>query len=88
MILSGRKVVASDPDARALVDVVVDSPDMERALAAAIEQFDSPAVRANRKILNFALYPEQEFRAYMAEVAWQQAVRLHSIDVAAATANA
>lgn len=54
---------------------------MDRAVAESLERLDSPAVVTNRRMLNLAEEPPEQFRQYMAEFAMQQALRLYSQDV-------
>jgi thioesterase DpgC len=81
IILQGRRVCANEPAAEALVDEVVDPADMEDAIERSLDRLKSPAVIANRRMLNFAGEPLDEFRLYMAEFALQQSLRLYSEDV-------
>ncbi|MFF4381125.1 (3,5-dihydroxyphenyl)acetyl-CoA 1,2-dioxygenase DpgC [Kitasatospora sp. NPDC001547] len=81
IILGGRRVRATDPEARALVDRVVDPADLDAAVERAVELLRNPAVTANRRMVNLALEPADGFRAYMAEFAVQQALRIHAADV-------
>ncbi|MEU9048129.1 MULTISPECIES: (3,5-dihydroxyphenyl)acetyl-CoA 1,2-dioxygenase DpgC [unclassified Kitasatospora] len=81
IILGGRRVRATDHEARTLVDQVVDPADLDRAVERALELLRDPAVTANRRMVNLALEPTDGFRAYMAEFAVQQALRVHAADV-------
>ncbi|RGD56482.1 enoyl-CoA hydratase/isomerase family protein [Kitasatospora xanthocidica] len=81
IILGGRRVRASDPEARTLVDQVVDPADLDRAVERALELLRDPAVTANRRMVNLALEPADGFRAYLAEFAVQQALRIRAADV-------
>ncbi|MFJ1754889.1 (3,5-dihydroxyphenyl)acetyl-CoA 1,2-dioxygenase DpgC [Kitasatospora sp. NPDC088134] len=81
LLLWGRRLQATDPDARGLIDEVVEPERMDRAAAEALERLDSPAVVTNRRMLHLAEEPPDHFRAYMAEFALQQALRLYSADV-------
>ncbi len=81
MILEGRRIWATDPAARFLVDEVVGPGDLESAIEQSLERLQGAAVRANRRMLNLAEEPPGEFRRYMAEFALQQALRLYSDDV-------
>lgn len=81
IILGGRRVRASEPEARALVDRVVDPAELDGAVESAVELLRDPAVTANRRMVNLALEPADGFRAYMAEFAVQQALRVHAADV-------
>ncbi|MFB8240442.1 (3,5-dihydroxyphenyl)acetyl-CoA 1,2-dioxygenase DpgC [Kitasatospora purpeofusca] len=81
VILSGRRIRATDPDARLICDEVVDPADMDAAVRAAVAELAAPAVVANRAMLNLAEEPPEVFRAYMAEFALQQGLRLYAKDV-------
>jgi (3,5-dihydroxyphenyl)acetyl-CoA 1,2-dioxygenase len=81
MILYGRRIRASEPAARLLVDEVVEPGDLDLAIDKSLEPLQGPAVIANRRMLNLAGEPVEEFRTYMAEFALQQALRLYSDDV-------
>lgn len=81
VILGGRKVWAHEPEARLLCDEVVDPREMDAAVDHGVDMLDSPAVVANRRMLNLAEEPVDSFRAYMVEFAMAQALRLHSKDV-------
>jgi thioesterase DpgC len=81
VILAGRRIWATEPAARSLVDEVVEPAEMEQAVERSIDRLRSPAVVANRRMLNLAEEPPDEFRRYMAEFAVQQALRLYSEDV-------
>jgi (3,5-dihydroxyphenyl)acetyl-CoA 1,2-dioxygenase len=81
IILSGRRVWAHEPDARFLCDEVVDPAAVGDAARAAAERLAAPAVRANRRMLNLAEEPVDALRAYLAEFALEQALRLYSPDV-------
>lgn len=64
-----------------LVDEVVDETELPAAIDRSVRRLSSPAVIANRHMLNLAEEPPDEFRAYMAEFALQQALRMYSTDV-------
>jgi thioesterase DpgC len=81
IILGGRRVRATDPEARTLVDQVVDPAELDEAVEGALELLRVPAVAANRRMVNLAVEPTEGFRAYMAEFAVQQALRVHAADV-------
>lgn len=53
------------------------------AIERSLDRLRSPAVAANRRMLNLAEEPSDEFRRYMAEFAVQQAMRLYGEDVIA-----
>ncbi|MEV2250518.1 (3,5-dihydroxyphenyl)acetyl-CoA 1,2-dioxygenase DpgC [Streptomyces sp. NPDC050147] len=81
VILSGRRIWATEPDARLLIDEVVEPGELDTAVARGVAQMQSPAVVANRRMLNAVEEPPEEFRRYMAEFALQQALRLYGEDV-------
>jgi thioesterase DpgC len=54
---------------------------MDAAIERALDRLDGEAVLANRRMLNLADEPEEGFRAYMAEFALQQALRIYGEDV-------
>lgn len=81
VVLGGRRIWATEPDARLVLDEVVEPRDLDGAVETALERMDSPAVLTNRRMLNLALEPPEAFRAYMAEFALQQSLRLYSQDV-------
>lgn len=81
IILSGRKVLACEPDAKLLIDEIVESSVMDAAIEMSVAQLSSPAVKANRRMINFADEPMSEFCAYMAEFSLEQSERLYSKDV-------
>ena len=81
IILGGRRIWASEPAASLVVDEVVEPSGMEEAVERSLGRLRSPAVLANRQMLNLADEPPDEFRRYMAEFAVSQALRLYSEDV-------
>ncbi|UBI36107.1 MULTISPECIES: (3,5-dihydroxyphenyl)acetyl-CoA 1,2-dioxygenase DpgC [Streptomyces] len=81
VILSGRRIKADEPDAKVLCDEVVEPEEVTAAVEAAVEELAAPAVVANRAMLNLAEEPPEVFRAYMAEFALQQGLRLYAEDV-------
>ncbi|MFD3457485.1 (3,5-dihydroxyphenyl)acetyl-CoA 1,2-dioxygenase DpgC [Streptomyces sp. NPDC058691] len=81
MVLWGRRIHATEPDARLLLDEVVEPDQLDRAVDRSLDRLDSPAVVTNRRMLNLAEEPPESFRHYMAEFAVQQALRLYSEDV-------
>ncbi|MDN3359011.1 (3,5-dihydroxyphenyl)acetyl-CoA 1,2-dioxygenase DpgC [Actinomadura sp. DC4] len=81
MILDGRRIWATEPDARLLIDETHESAELDAAVERAVERFAAPAVVANRHMLNLAIEPVEAFRAYMAEFAFQQSLRLYGTDV-------
>ncbi|WP_084549782.1 (3,5-dihydroxyphenyl)acetyl-CoA 1,2-dioxygenase DpgC [Actinomadura rifamycini] len=83
IILSGRRIRAAEPAAATLVDEVVEPPEMDAAVARAVDRLRGPAVVTNRRMLNLADDPPEEFRRYMAEFALQQALRIYGQDVLA-----
>ncbi|MFJ2770390.1 (3,5-dihydroxyphenyl)acetyl-CoA 1,2-dioxygenase DpgC [Streptomyces sp. NPDC087300] len=83
VILEGRRIRAAEPDARLLVDEVVEPEEMDAAVERSLARLDGDAVLANRRMLNLAEEPPDAFRAYMAEFALQQALRIYGQDVIA-----
>ncbi|GAA4231065.1 hypothetical protein GCM10022254_27290 [Actinomadura meridiana] len=81
IVLRGRRVRAAEPDAATLVDEVVEPEAMDAAIERALAALDSDAVLANRRMLNLADEPVDALRAYAAEFALQQALRIHGEDV-------
>jgi (3,5-dihydroxyphenyl)acetyl-CoA 1,2-dioxygenase len=81
IILEGRRVRAAEPDARLLVDEVHENEELDGAVERSLERLRGPAVVANRRMLQLAEESADEFRRYMAEFAYQQALRLYSADV-------
>lgn len=81
MILSGKKIFAADPEARWLCDEVIQPSQMENAIAAAVLDFNNPAVVENRRMLNFAEEQRDKLREYLAEFSYIQAIRAYSKDV-------
>jgi thioesterase DpgC len=82
IILEGRRIWATEPAASLLVDEVVEPANMDEAVERSLRRLQGPAVAANRRMLNLAEEPPEEFRRYIAEFAVQQAGRLYSEDVA------
>ncbi|MFD0447501.1 hypothetical protein ACFQ10_42410 [Streptomyces indonesiensis] len=78
---SGPRIRATEPDARLLIDEVVEPEEMDTAVVGAVERLGGPAVVPNRRMLGGAEEPVEEFRRYMAEFALQQALRLYGEDV-------
>jgi (3,5-dihydroxyphenyl)acetyl-CoA 1,2-dioxygenase len=81
VILSGRKIWAHESEASLVCDEVVDPKLMDAAVTAAAQRLTGPAVAANRHMINLAEEPLDHFRAYVAEFALEQALRLYSSDV-------
>lgn len=81
VILGGRRIGATDPEARLLVDEVVEPDAMDAAVERSLARLDGDAVLANRRMLNLAEESPDAFRAYLAEFALQQALRLYGQDV-------
>jgi len=83
MILLGRRVWATEPDARYLIDEVAETGALDQAIEQSLDRLQGPAVIANRRMLNLAEEPPDDFRRYMSEFAVQQALRLYSDDTIA-----
>lgn len=88
IVLGGEKVWASEPAGRLLCDAVVDPAEVDDAIPAGVAQLDSPAVAANRHMLNLSDEPLDRFCEYFADFAMIQAQRLYSPDVLAKVAGA
>jgi thioesterase DpgC len=81
VILGGRKIWAHESDAKLLFDEVVRSAELDAAVERNVQELSSPAVVANRHMLNLAEEPLDMFLQYAAEFALIQAERLYSQDV-------
>ncbi|MFC9503534.1 (3,5-dihydroxyphenyl)acetyl-CoA 1,2-dioxygenase DpgC [Streptomyces sp. NPDC057002] len=81
VILSGRRIHATEPEARLICDTVADPAALDAAVAAAVEELAAPAVVANRRMLGLAEEPPSVLRAYLAEFALHQGLRLYAPDV-------
>jgi thioesterase DpgC len=81
IILEGRRIWAKEAASRLVVDEVIEPSEMDEAIEESLERLQGPAVAANRRMLNLAEEPPDEFRRYIAEFAVQQALRLYSADV-------
>ena len=81
LILQGRRLAVADPEARLVVDEAVDPQDLDDAVERALESLRGSAVAANRRMLNLADEPDEDFRRYLAWFALEQARRIYSPDV-------
>jgi thioesterase DpgC len=81
IILFGRKIWATEPAGSLIVDEVVEAASMEDAIARNINDLCSPAVIANRHMLNLSEEPLESMRHYAVDFALVQATRLYSPDV-------
>ncbi|MFD3656604.1 (3,5-dihydroxyphenyl)acetyl-CoA 1,2-dioxygenase DpgC [Streptomyces sp. NPDC058620] len=81
MILGGRRLRASEPEAGLVFDEVHESEALDEAVERALARLRGSAVLANRRMLNLAEESQVEFQTYMAEFAFQQSLRLYSPDV-------
>ncbi|MFD5831848.1 (3,5-dihydroxyphenyl)acetyl-CoA 1,2-dioxygenase DpgC, partial [Lentzea sp. NPDC060358] len=81
IVLQGRKIAATDPEAALFCDAVLDPDALDAAVDRDAALLDDPAVAANRRMLVTAEEPLDAFREYAAEFALVQALRLHSEDV-------
>ncbi|MGX1773393.1 (3,5-dihydroxyphenyl)acetyl-CoA 1,2-dioxygenase DpgC [Nocardia brasiliensis] len=81
VILWGRKIAATDPDARLVLDTVVEPDLMDNEINRAAAQLAAPAVVANKHMLVCAEEPQDVFRGYLSEFALQQALRFYGADV-------
>ncbi|WP_280242308.1 (3,5-dihydroxyphenyl)acetyl-CoA 1,2-dioxygenase DpgC [Nocardia abscessus] len=83
VILWGRRIHATEPDARYVFDSVVEPDAMDVEIDRAAERLAADAVVANKHMLVTAEEPQDTFRAYLAEFALHQALRLYGVDVLA-----
>jgi thioesterase DpgC len=83
VILGGRRIATTDPDAWRLCDDIVPAHEIPSAIERAVSELRAPAVAANRRMLNLAAEPVDLFREYLAEFALIQAERAYSADVLA-----
>jgi thioesterase DpgC len=81
VILGGRRIMATEPEARLLVDEVVDPHEMDDAVERSVQRLRGDAVVANRRMINLVEEPQDELRAYLAEFAFEQSLRIHAADV-------
>jgi thioesterase DpgC len=81
VILDGRRIKATEPDARLLVDEIVPPEELDEAVEHALTRFSGAAVAANRRMINLAEEPLDGLREYLAEFALEQALRIHADDV-------
>jgi thioesterase DpgC len=81
LIVSGRRLRASEPEARLICDAVVPADAMDDEIRAAAERLAEPGVIPNRHMLHVAAEPPDVFREYLAEFAVLQAERMYSADV-------
>jgi thioesterase DpgC len=81
IIFGGRKIAATEADARLLFDEVVEAENMDAAIRSGIATLDSNAIVANRRMMTLAEEPPDRFTAYMAAFALDQASRIYDIDV-------
>ena len=81
LILGGRKIWASEPDARLVVDQVVDPARLDAAIDVQAQILSAPAAVANRHMLHVTEEPIDLVRRYAAEFALMQAERLYSADL-------
>ncbi len=85
VILGGRRIEATEPAAGLLVDEVVPPGEMDAAVEGALARLAGDAVVANRRMINLAEESVDDLRAYLAEFALEQALRIHAPDVLAKT---
>ncbi|WP_084510930.1 (3,5-dihydroxyphenyl)acetyl-CoA 1,2-dioxygenase DpgC [Nocardia lijiangensis] len=83
VILWGRKIRATEPDARYVFDSVVEPGALAAEITRAAEQLAADAVIANKHMIVTAEEPQDAFRRYMSEFALHQALRLYGEDVLA-----
>ncbi|WP_024803236.1 (3,5-dihydroxyphenyl)acetyl-CoA 1,2-dioxygenase DpgC [Nocardia sp. BMG51109] len=83
VILWGRRIHATEPAARLVFDTVVEPAEMDGEIDAAARRLAADAVVANKHMLVAAEEPQDVFRCYLAEFAYQQALRCYGADVLA-----
>ncbi|NUH44220.1 enoyl-CoA hydratase/isomerase family protein [Streptomyces samsunensis] len=83
VVLGGRRIAATDPEARLVCDEIVPAHGVDEAVDRAVRTLSAPAVAANRHMLTVAEEPLDLFRAYLAEFAVAQAERAYAPDVLA-----
>jgi thioesterase DpgC len=81
VILAGRRIHATDPEAGLVCDEVVPAAEMDEAVEKAVAELAAPAVAANRRMLALAEEPIDLYREYLAEFAVVQVARTYSEDV-------
>lgn len=81
LIIGGRRLRASEPEARLICDAVVPADAMDDEVRTAAERLAEPGVVPNRHMLHAAIEPPDVFREYLAEFAALQAERMYSADV-------
>ena len=81
VILGGRRIMATEPEARLLVDEVVAPQELDEAVERGLDRLRGDAVVANRRLINLAEEPLDDLRLYLAEFALEQALRIHAADV-------
>ncbi|MFG2169103.1 (3,5-dihydroxyphenyl)acetyl-CoA 1,2-dioxygenase DpgC [Micromonospora chersina] len=81
VILGGRRISTSEPEARLLIDEVVPPEEMDAAIERALDRLSGDAVAVNRRMLTLAEEPVDTLREYLAEFALEQALRIHAGDV-------
>jgi thioesterase DpgC len=81
VILSGRKIMAREPEAALVFDEIVAPEAIDDAIPANVAMISGPAAIANRRMLRLGDDPAEAFRVYMAEFALEQALRLYAPDV-------
>lgn len=83
VVLGGRRIAATDPEARLVCDEIVPAHGMDETVERAVRALSAPAVGANRHMLAVAEEPLDLFRTYLAEFAVAQAQRAYAPDVLA-----
>lgn len=81
VILGGRQIRVTEPAAELLVDEVAEPGELDAAAERAARRLAAEAVAANRRMINAAEESPDELRAYLAEFALEQALRINGDDV-------
>lgn len=81
LLFFDRKIWSHDLEARRLANAIVDADEVDELVRGIAEQLSSPAVAANRRLLNLSREPVDHFLRYASEFSITQAHRMHSDDV-------
>ena len=81
MIFEGKKILATEPAASLICDEIVPPDAIDISIERGIEKLGGHSILANRRMLNYAEEPLDEFRLYVAEFAVVQANLIHSAEL-------
>ncbi|MEU1395744.1 enoyl-CoA hydratase/isomerase family protein [Micromonospora zamorensis] len=82
-VFADERIDAAGPYGHLLADTVVEPAGIDAAVSAAVSRLAEPAVLNNRRIMHGHEEPEEVFRAYLADYAFEQPSRLYSPDLVA-----